>query len=227
MEKKNKEENILSQAEIEEELRLAEIDERPANFKGKVLANLILNGRTIETSLDLEAAIILNAISLESALIKGDLNLNYAVTKGVFYFGSGILQGNLNLENAKINGGVNLVGAKITGSLFLNGLNINGFLSLAKIQLKGNLESPNLKIMDSYHGGLIVKGDVYLREANIIGRVNLEKSFSEGSGDFLNAFIGKELNLKETVFENFLILKGAKIRGETILEGTKYKELIK
>jgi len=52
VEEKNKEENILSQTEIEEELRLAEIEKRPANFRSKILSSLILNERIIETPLD-------------------------------------------------------------------------------------------------------------------------------------------------------------------------------
>ena len=69
------EKKVLTQAEIEEEIRMAAFEERGINLKGQVLSGISLQERTIEGDLDLEEAVVLGPLALDKSTIKGNLNL--------------------------------------------------------------------------------------------------------------------------------------------------------
>ena len=75
------EKDILTQSDIEEEVRLADLQEREIDFSGKILSSLILQRRTIKTGLNLKDAIILHSISLENTTITGKADLSGSVVK--------------------------------------------------------------------------------------------------------------------------------------------------
>ena len=63
-------ENILTSSAVEEEIRIAAIEERDIDFAGKTLPGLSLQKRIIEQTLNLEGATVLSTISLEEAILK-------------------------------------------------------------------------------------------------------------------------------------------------------------
>lgn len=221
------EKNMISEKDIEREIEKGEEEKRPADFRGKVLPQLMLQDRRIKTGLDFKNAIILGQVSLENLHLDGDLDFKNTIIKGALYLGSAVIKGDLNLEHTSIKGVLNLVGAEIGKSINLDGTIVNGFLSLAKATIKGNLDSINIKINDAYHGGLIVKGDFYLRQINIAGRARIEKGSIEGSLDFSGAYITEDLIIRDTEIQTNLFLKNLTTKGEKKIEGTQYKAVIR
>jgi len=55
----------------------------------------------------------------------------------------------------------------------------------------------------------------------------MENGMTEGSLDLLNAFIGKDVNLKKVLIKDSLVLKQSKIQGRLITENTKYEHIIR
>ncbi len=221
------EKNIISQKDIETEIQRAEEEKRPVNLRGKVLPQLVLQNRRIDTDLDLKNTIILGEVSLESLQLNGCLDFKNAIIKGALYLGSANIKGDLNLENTSIKGVLNLVGATIEKSIGLDGTIVNGFLSLAKARIRGNLDSVNIKVNDAYHNGLIIKGDFYLRQVNINGRLSIEEGMVEGSLDLFGSYITEGVRIKDTTIKDNLFLKNLTTKGEIKIEKTEYNQIIR
>jgi len=163
--------NILTSSAIEDEIRIAAIEERDIDFSDKTLPGLILEKKVLEQTLNLEGATVLSGISLEEAALKKGIRAKGAKINGSFYMGSAQINGDINLTGASIKGGVNFIEAMVAGILCLDNLQLEGFLSLARAQFKKDVLLRNMNVLDSYQAGLIIKGDVYLREAVIAGNL--------------------------------------------------------
>jgi len=81
-------ETELTQAAVEHEIRRAELEERPANFRGKTISNFMLLEKEVGVGLDLENAIITGSMSLANTEISGDFSLKNVQLGGPIYMGS-------------------------------------------------------------------------------------------------------------------------------------------
>ena len=74
------EKNILTPEEIEEEIRMASLQNKDIDFKRKVLPGFLLQNKKINGNLNLNTAVILSSTSFEGTTIHGDIDLSQ------FYF---------------------------------------------------------------------------------------------------------------------------------------------
>jgi hypothetical protein len=90
-----------------------------------------------------------------------------------------------------------------------------------------DLDFKGIRIKNSAFEGLTILGDLYFNQAIIQGNVDLSEAFVEGNLDLSVSCIQKSVDLSGTEIGNLLFLRDALIKGDLILEGTRYKKIIK
>lgn len=202
---KNGNGSILSQKEILEELKLAEKENRMADFSNKTVSDLSILIERIKFGLNLENAKIIGPVFLGEVVILGDLNMKGCIVNGSLYLGKADIKEDLILENAQISGAINLVGARIGGSINARGLMTVGFLSLSKTEIFGDVILENAEIASANYDDMMVRGDAFFGTAMVRGNLNLGKMKTEG-----------KIDLDETEVGNNLVLTGAESKKGAI-----------
>jgi len=202
---KNSNEEVLEQIEIINEIKMAEKENRPANFSNKTLVDFNVIIDKIMFGLNLENAKIMGPVFLGEVVIIGDLNLKGAVVNGSLYLGKSDIKQNLVLENSQINGAINLVGARIGGNINARGLITVGFLSLAKTEIFGDVILEDAAIESANYEDMLVRGDAFFGASNVKGNLNLGKMKTQGT-----------IDLEETNVGNNLVLTGTESQKGTI-----------
>jgi len=192
---KNGNGNVLGQRELMAEIKLAEQENRIANFSNKIISDLSILIERIKFGLNLENSKILGPVFLGEVVILGDLNLKGAIVNGSLYLGKADIKEDLILENAQINGAINLVGAKIGGNIDAKGLITVGFLSLTKAEIAGDIILENAEIESAKYDDLMVRGDAFFGTAVVKGNLNLGKMKTEGTIDLEETEVGSNLVL--------------------------------
>lgn len=192
---KNGNGNVLGQRELMAEIKLAEQENRIANFSNKTISDFSVLIEKVKFGLNLENAKILGPVFLGETVILGDLNLKGAIVNGSLYLGKADIKEDLILENAQINGAINLVGAKIGGSINAKGLITVGFLSLVKTEIAGDVILENAEIESAKYDDLMVRGDAFFGTAIVKGILNLGKMKTEGMIDLEETEVGSNLVL--------------------------------
>lgn len=204
----------LTQIEIEEEIRMAEMENRKADFKGKTLTSFSILEEEIKIGLILEDATILGPVSLGGISINNDLNLKNTTIKGPLYLAKASVRDNIILENADVKGAINLVGAKIGQSVMAKNLKTKGFVSLSKANIGGDVCFHSAMIENEDYEGLIVKGDLFFDFSIVKGNIDLSNAKISGILNFQNVIIEKNLNLEKLqIEEGSMIIKTARIKG--------------
>jgi uncharacterized protein YjbI with pentapeptide repeats len=215
---KNNHQKVLGQMEIINEIKMAEKQNRPADFSNQTLADFNVIIDRIKFGLNLENSKIMGPIFLGEVVIIGDLNLRGAVVNGSIYLGRADIKENLIFENAQINGAINLVGAKIGGNVNAKGLITVGFLSLAKTEIFGDVILEGAAIESANYDDLMIRGDAFFGASNVKGNLNLEKMKTSGTIDLENTNIGSNLVLTGTESERGNIdTKKIKLGGKKII----------
>jgi len=210
--------SIIGQKELLEEIKKAELEERPANFSNQTISDFSLTLDRIKYGLNFENSRISGQLFLGETLITGDLNLKGAEINGSIYLGKTNIRGNLVLENSKINGAINLVGSKIFGSILATGMVAKGFVSLTKAEINGNANFEGAEIDNANYEDLTVRGDLFLDTTVIKGSLNLSKMKVDGLVDLDDADIGGDLVLTgATSKKGEIDTTMAKIRGRKII----------
>lgn len=208
----------IGQRELIDEIKKAELEERPADFSNKIISDFSLTLDRIKYGLNFENSKISGQLFLGETMITGDLNLKGAEINGSIYLGKTDIKGNLILENSKINGAINLVGAKIFGSIMATGMVAKGFVSLTKAEININANFEGSEIDNASYEDLTVRGDLFLDTAIIKGSLNLSKMKVDGFVDLDDAEIGGDLVLTgATSKKGEIDTKMAKIRGRKII----------
>jgi hypothetical protein len=196
---KNNKQEALGQMEIINEIKMAEIENRPADFSNKTLADFNVIVDKIKFGLNLENTKIMGSVFLgELVIIEGELNFRGAAVNGSIYLGRADIKKDLILENAQIKGAINLVGAKIGGNINARGLIAFGFLSLTKAEILGDVILENATIQSATYDDLMVRGDAFLGGVNVKGSLNLGKMKTSGVIDLDEINIGSNLVLTGT-----------------------------
>jgi len=215
---KNDNQAVLGQMEIINEIKMAEKENRPADFSNKTLADFNVIIDRIKFGLNLENAKIMGPIFLGEVVIIGDFNLRGAIVNGSIYLGKADIRHNLILENAQINGAINLVGAKIGENINAKGLITVGFLSLAKTEIFGDVILENAAIESANYDDLMVRGDAFFGASNVKGNLNLGKMKTSGTIDLEETNIGSNLVLTGTQSKKGAIdTKTIKLGGRKII----------
>lgn len=225
-EARSADQNIMSAAEVDKEIRNASLEGRDINLKYKTIALISLEGKTIEDNLNLEGAIVLGSVSVSNCTIKGEVNLTSATINGSLYLAGSIFKGDVKLEKAVVKGVINLSASRIFGSLLARGMSSSGFLNLTSTEIKCDADLSNIKTSDAYYAGLIIQGDVYFRNAVIGSHLTLENAFIDGTLDMLGAYVAGDANFNNCVIEEFFVIKDFKAKGVTKMEEMQYKEKI-
>jgi len=192
---KNGNGSILFQKDLLDEIKLAESENRIANFSGKTISDFSVIIEKIKFGLNLENAKIMGPVFLGEVVILGDLNMKGAIINGSLYLGKADIKEDLILENAQINGAINLVGAKIGGNIDAKGLITIGFLSLTKAEIAGDIILENAEIASAKYDDLMVRGDAFFGTAVVKGNLNLGKMKTEGTIDLEETEVGSNLVL--------------------------------
>jgi hypothetical protein len=132
-----------------------------------------------------------------------------AIIDGSFFFGRGKLMGNLILARAAIGQTINMVGLNITGSLLFNEARIAGFVSLAKAVILGDVNFQKLEVYDYTKDDLTVKGDIYLKSAQINGFLDLSDAVVSGMVSLENALVRRSIIGKNLKMTDSLLLKNS------------------
>ena len=85
----------------------------------------------------------------------------------------------------------------------------------------------NIKVKNSEYEGLTIMGDLYLNQAIIQGGIDLTQAFIGGNLDLSVICVQNSVDLTLADIGNVLFLRDALIKGDLILNETKYKKMIK
>lgn len=206
---------FLNQQQIEEELINTQKQDKLADFSNKTLSSFSIFNETINTDVNFDDSEIEGQVFLGDIVINGDLSFKNCLINGSLYLANVKINGNLILENAKIEGAINLVGAEIQNNLLGNNLENKGFLSLAKAKINGNVFLEKTRTKNVIYDNFTVKGDLIM-EGTIIGEdLNLKQANIESLLDMDEIFIGKDLILEKTSFNN-VEATNVQIKGKTV-----------
>jgi cytoskeletal protein CcmA (bactofilin family) len=219
--------SILSKQDIDREIDKAALDRREADFRGKNLKFLSLAEKNLDYGINLESAWITGNVFLADTTINGSINMTNAVVDGSFFFGRGKLMGDLVLERARIGQTVNMVGLNITGSLHFAGIKVYGFISLSKAVILGDVDFRYIEVFDYGPEGLTVKGDVFLKSAQINGFLDLSEAKVNGMVSLENALIRRRLVAKNLGMKESLFLKNSLYNKEyTDFSGVPLEKIV-
>ena len=206
---------FLNQQQIEEELMIAQKQDRSADFSKKTLSSFSIFNEIINTSVFFDESKIEGQVFLGDVLINGDLSFKNCLIKGSLYLANIKISGSLILENAKIEGAINLVGAEIQKDLLGDNLENQGFLSLAKAKIKGDVFLKKVKIKNALYDNFTVKGDLIMEGSSIGENLSLEQANIDGLLDIDEILIEKDLILEKTSFHN-IEATNIQIKGKTV-----------
>jgi uncharacterized protein YjbI with pentapeptide repeats len=210
--------NTIGQKEILDEIKKAELEERPANFSNKEITDFSVPLEKVKFGLNFENSKITGQLFLGEVEINGDLNLANTEINGSIYLGKSNIKGNVVLEKSKINGAINLVGAKVLGNVMARELIVNGFVSLTKAEITGNAIFEATNIDNANYEDLTVRGDLFFDTAIIRGNLNLNKTSVDGLVDLDDVEIGGDLILTgATSKKGEIDTTMAKIKGRKII----------
>lgn len=201
--------SILDKEDIDREIDKATLDRREADFRGKSLKFLSLAEKNLDYGINLEGCSIMGNVFLADTIINGSINMAGATIDGSFFFGRGKLMGNLILARATIGQTINMVGLNITGSLLFNEARIAGFVSLAKAVILGDVNFQKLDVYDYTKDDLTVKGDIYLKSAQINGFLDLSDAVVSGMVSLENALVRRSIIGKNLKMTDSLLLKNS------------------
>ncbi|MCD5396127.1 MAG: hypothetical protein LR000_00380 [Candidatus Pacebacteria bacterium] len=212
--------------DILNEIRSAEREKRPADLTYKLLPEFSFFDKTIEASLDFEGSTIQGAIYFHNCKIKGDLIFKNVLIYTTLYLDKNTIEGDFVGEGLKLREVFNCIASHFKKNLSLKNAQIRGFLGLNRIFVANDLILDGLIVKNLKSRTGIIKGDIYLENAKIMGNVLIRRAFFEGLGNFKNTEIRGNLNLSGTMFQEIVELSGTIIEGETLTKDFRCENLI-
>lgn len=208
---------ILTENEIESEIKAAEKEGRLVDFSNKIISSFFVVKDKIKQGLTFENSEIKGQFFLGEIFIEGDLILKNTKVSGSVYLAKIKIGGNLDLEELKSEGAINLVGAEIGKDLNASKLKCKGFFSLARTEVGGNLILDKVKIetMITKFDKMAVRGDLILEGAQVAGDLNICGAQIDGLLDLDEVSAGNNLNLTGAVYKT-LENEDMKITGKEV-----------
>lgn len=208
---------ILSQEDIEKEIRDAEEQRRGVDFSNKVIKSFFVLKDKISHGVTFENSEIKGQFFLGEIMIDGDLVLTNAKVDGSVYLARIKVTGNLNLEELRSDGAINLVGAEIGKDVLARKIKSRGFLSLAKTEIGGSIILDKAKIESTItkFDDLTIRGDLILEGAKAIGNVEITDAQVDGLLDLDEISVGRDLILVGTKYKT-LENKDMEIMGKQL-----------
>ena len=120
-----------------------------------------------------------------------------------------------------------MVGINITGNLVLERAKVFGFVSLAKAVVLGMIDARNIEIKNFAKGELTVRGDLYVKSAQINGSFDLSDAVLSGMVSLENALIRKNLILKNISTKDNIFLRNSIVQEGTITDGVPPDKIIR
>jgi len=212
--------------EMLKELREAEYENRTADFSNKLLPEFSFSDKEINASLDFKGSTIQGAVYFNNCKINGFFNLENALIYTTLYIANSKILGDFIAKKARIREVVNLIASNFRKNINFENINIKGFIGMDRIRTKGNINLSKAIVRDIVTKTGTIRGDIYLREAEIGGFVNLEGVYAEGLGSFENSTIVEDLKLRNAHFKEVVILTGTIIEGDVDAQDMQCKNLI-
>lgn len=208
---------VLTQEEIEREMREAEEQGRMVDFSNKLIKSFFVLKDKVKHGITFENTVIDGQFFLGEITIEGDLILRDTKVKGSVYLARLRVKGDLDIEGLVSNGAINLVGAEIGKDLRAQRIHSRGFLSLAKTTVGGSIILDKAKIENTttQFDKMVIRGDLILEGAKANGGINIKDAQIDGMLDLDEVDVGTDLILVGTVFKNIedsdMHIKGKKI----------------
>ncbi|MFA5369025.1 MAG: hypothetical protein WC303_03465 [Candidatus Paceibacterota bacterium] len=208
---------VLTQEEIEQEMREAEEQGRMVDFSNKVIKSFFVLKDKIKHGITFENTVIDGQFFLGEIMIEGDLILKDTKVKGSVYLAKIKVKGSLDIEGLISAGAINLVGAEIGKDVLAQRIKSKGFLSLAKTSVGGNiiLDKARIENTTTKFDQMTIRGDLILEGTKASGSINIKNAQIDGMLDLDEIDVGSDLILIGTVFKNLedsdMHIKGKKI----------------
>ena len=195
---------ILSQEDIEKEIKEAEEQERIVDFSNRVIHSFFVLKDRIRNGITFENSEIKGQFFLGEIYIEGDLILKNAKVNGSVYLARIKVSGNLNLEELRSEGAINLVGAEIGKNLLAQKIKSKGFLSLAKTEIGGSIILDKARIENTItkFDAMTIRGDLILEGSKTMGDVNIQDAQIDGLLDLDEISVGNDLILAGTKYKS-------------------------
>ncbi|MFA5087106.1 MAG: hypothetical protein WC470_02290 [Candidatus Paceibacterota bacterium] len=195
---------ILSQDEIEKEIREAEEQGRMVDFSNKIIRSFFILKDRIRNGITFENSEVKGQFFLGELYIEGDLILKNTKVNGSVYLAKIKVAGNLNIEELKSEGAINLVGAEIGKNILAQKIKSKGFLSLAKTEIGGSiiLDKARIESTITRFDEMSIRGDLILEGAKTLGNVNISGAHIDGLLDLDEISVGNDLILAGTVYKS-------------------------
>jgi hypothetical protein len=195
---------VLSQEEIEREIREAEEQGRMVDFSNKIIKAFFILKDRIRYGITFENSEIKGQFFLGEIFIEGDLILKNAKVNGSVYLARIKVAGNLNLEELSSEGAINLVGAEIGKNVLAQKLKSKGFLSLAKTEIGGSIILDKARIENTVtkFDEMAIRGDLILEGAKTTGSIDITGAQIDGLLDLDEISVGSDLILAGTVYKS-------------------------
>lgn len=216
--------SIISQKEIDQIIKIAESENKIADFSNMTIQEINLSEREIRCGLNFTNVVFLGSVYMGQSIIYGDIILNGSVINNTTYLGEIIVKGDFMASRIVIKNSFNMVKGEVHGQLIMEKAHIQGFLGLNKTTIKNNVNLKGLKIIGMVTPSGIINGDLYLQGAELQKSLNMEDCHITGLVDLSKVNIWESLNLTNGEIREALILKESYIKGESTFEGLKCSE---
>lgn len=217
---------IIFQKDVEKEIRLAEAENRDADFSNQTIQDLNLSEKEIRCGLNFKNAVFLGSLYLGKSTIFGNLIIEGSVINNTLYLGEIKIDGNLMASRMAVKNSFNIVRGKIEGFVDIEKAYIQGFLSCNKIRIKGMMNAKSIKIISLKTQSGVIEGDFYMQNSQINKFLDIEWSYISGLVDFEKITIWEFMNLSNLKIGGVLIMRDSYIKGESIFEGLECQEKI-
>lgn len=212
--------------EMLRELRNAEITNRMADFRGKLLPEFSFSKKEINTSIDFSGSTIQGAAYFYDCKIKGKIIFENTLFYRTLYIADSRLKDDLILKTSTIRENINFNSSIFLENIILDESTVKGFLGMNKVKVKKDININYAIIKDIENKIGTIKGDLYIRNSEIDGSINAEGIYAEGLANFENSIIHQDLNLKKAIFNGIVILSGTVVEGGIETNEMKSEKLI-
>jgi hypothetical protein len=207
----------ISQKDIEEEIRIAESENRDADFSNQKIDYFNFSKKTINCNLLFRNSSFVGSLYLGKTKIKGNLVLGGAMIKNTLYLAESEIKGNLMMSEITVNNSINMIRSKVSGSVLIENSSIHGFLSLGKTEIGGNLNMRHSKITNIENSSGTIKGDLHMQGAKIQKSVDMEWIYISGLADLQRITVLGSLNISNSKIIDVLFLKDSYIEKDVLI----------
>ncbi len=217
---------IISQREVEKELKAAEAERRDADFANKTIQEINLSEREIKCGINFKGSVFLGNVYMSKTKINGSLIFDNAIVNNTLYLGEIKITEMFSADRIAVKNSLNMVKSSVERDVSLERANIRGFLSLNNLETQGSLNLKQIKTINLETPSGTIKGDLFLQKGRIEKFVDLSGSEISGLADFEGINVWGHVNFSNSKIKEVLILKESYIEGDSIFDNLECEKRI-